>query len=136
MPEGNESKQDKYGPRLKESVEQLRGNVKWTLLAFGAIGTTLLAGSQLSNLGKFHYGDSRLWLALACALIALFAAAYAVNVALKVANTGHVDINRLTAADQDYISNSTGLLGGYASTDQLRQQYLNRIEERFQHLEA
>jgi calcineurin-like phosphoesterase family protein len=134
MAEDRGSKEDKYAAQLKESVEQLRGNVKWTLLAFGAIGTTLLAGSQLSNLGKFQYGDLRLWVALGFALMALGAAAFAVNAALKVAYTGHVDIDDLDDDDHAYIRRSTGLLAGYDSAEQIKLQYVDRVNKRFAHL--
>jgi hypothetical protein len=50
---------DQYETNVAQAVEYLRGNVKWTLIAFGAIGTTLLAGYnyqilvglKLTNLG-------------------------------------------------------------------------------------
>ena len=100
---------DKYEKRSTEAVEYLRGNVRWTLVAFGAIGTTLLAGSQLSNIGKFGGGELRLWIAVAFALFALGAAAYAVRSALSpgVAYTGDVDIYDLKQADTDLFRNST-----------------------------
>lgn len=133
MAADSESPQDRYATRLKESVDQLRGNVKWTLVAFGAIGTTLLAGSQLSNLGKFSYDEGRLWLALAFAMLALCAAAFAVNAVLKVAYTGHVNINNLDSLDHDEIRKSPGLLAGYSSTDQIAGHYVRRINARFLH---
>ena len=42
MPDDTNPQGSKYDVRLTKSVEDLRSNAKWTLVAFGAIGTTLL----------------------------------------------------------------------------------------------
>ena len=116
MPEGDSAKADKYESQLAQAVEHLRGNVKWTLIAFGAIGTTLLAGSQLSNLGKFQWTEPRLWVALLCALVALGVAAYAVRSALVVAYTGYVELNSLTDEDIAYVERNPALLKDSAAS--------------------
>src|SRR4029077_11575516 len=99
MADDSKSDSNKYDLRITQSVESLRNNAKWTLVAFGAIGTTLLAGSQLSSLGKFPLDDLRLWAALAFAGIALIAATLAVRSALQVANAGNVEIDHLKPGD-------------------------------------
>ena len=66
MPEGDSAKADKYELQLAQAVEHLRGNVKWTLIAFGAIGTTL-SRIAAPKLGIFQT-ELRLWVALFCAL--------------------------------------------------------------------
>ena len=130
MPEGDSAKTDKYESQLAQAVEHLRGNVKWTLIAFGAIGTTLLAGSQLSNLGKFQWTEPRLWFALFCALVALGVAAYAVRSALAVAYTGYVELNSLSDEDIAYVQRNPALLEGFGSVDELREAYRAAIASR------
>lgn len=134
MADDTESKQDKYSARLTEAVEHIRSNVKWTLVAFGAIGTTLLAGSQLSNLGRFYYSDWRLWLSLLFALLALGAAAYAVRSALKVVFIGYVELNSLELSDIAYIERNHALLDGFESVEVLRQAYHECIQTKHTHL--
>ena len=134
MAESTEAKSDKYAARLTQAVEHLRGNVKWTLLAFGAIGTTLLAGSQLSNLGKFGYDEPRLWFALGCALLAMAASAYAVASALAVAYSGYTELYGLDEADIAYVQHNKALLEGFASVDALRREYEKATEKRHRHL--
>jgi hypothetical protein len=91
--------------------------------AFGAIGTTLLAGSQLSSLGKFSLTEPRLWAAIVFAVIALCAAAYAVHAMLKVANAGYVEFYNLSPADIQYVQSNAGLLEGFGSIENLRNWY-------------
>ena len=131
-----DGKPDKYAERLTQAVEQLRSNVKWTLAAFGAIGTTLLAGSQLSNLGKFEINEPRLWVALACAMAALGAAAFAVRAALKVAYTGDTELSQLDETDIAYAESEGALLEGYGTVEALRTAYYDCIATRHQNLEA
>ncbi|MBI3704950.1 MAG: hypothetical protein HY244_14150 [Rhizobiales bacterium] len=134
MAESAEAKSDKYATRLTLAVEHLRGNVKWTLVAFGAIGTTLLAGSQLSNLGKFNYDEPRLWLALLCAMLALGAAAYAVRSASAVAYSGYTELYSLQQSDIEYIEHNNALLEGFANVDALKREYEKAIKTRHRNL--
>lgn len=128
------AKSDKYEAQLSQAVEYLRGNVKWSLLAFGAIGTTLLAGSQLSSLGKFDVHEPRLWAAVMFAILALGAASYAVRSAQAVAYTGHVEYSQLTDADFSYVANNKPILEGFDSVAALRQIYEACIAKRYHDL--
>jgi hypothetical protein len=130
MPDDDAPKRDKYDLRLTQSVEDLRSNVKWTLVAFGAIGTTLLAGSQLSSLGKFTLAEPRLWGAIVFAITALGAAAYAVSSALKVANAGYVEFSHLDPADVKYVESNDTILQGFKTVDNLKLWYNTVIDER------
>jgi hypothetical protein len=134
MADDPNSKPGKYEQRVTQSIDDLRSNAKWALVAFGAIGTTLLAGSQLSNIGKFALNDGRLWMALFCAGIALFAAVVAVRSALNVANTGYVEFDHLDEADNEYVRRNPALLEGFLTTDNLRAWYRLAIKERFETL--
>jgi hypothetical protein len=127
---------DKYETRVTAAIDYLRGNVKWTLVAFGAIGTTLLAGSQLSNLGKFEYNDPRLIVALSCAIAALFAAAFAIYSALKVAFTGYTEFYHLDQTATDHIEDNPALLEGYATVAALREAYKDAVAKRHAELIA
>lgn len=130
MPDNTGLPPNKYNTRLTEAVEQLRTNVKWTLIAFGAIGTTLLAGSQLSNLGKFSYSDARLWIALICAIVALGAASYAVYVAQSVAYSGYTQLNHLDHDDRAFLNDNNTLLEGFKTIDEIKEAYESCIAER------
>lgn len=128
------AKPDKYEVQLSQAVEYLRGNVKWSLLAFGAIGTTLLAGSQLSSLGKFDVHEPRLWAAVMFAILALGAASYAVRSAQAVAYTGHVEYAQLDESDLAYVNNNKPILEGFDSVAALRQTYEACITKRYHDL--
>jgi|GEM_PF-229887 len=130
MPDETDSAGSKYDIRLTKSVEDLRSNAKWTLLAFGAIGTTLLAGSQLSNLGKFGLSDPRLLVAVGCAIFAMVAATFAVWSALRVANTGYVEFYHLEPGDIEYVERNSALLEGFGTVRNLREAYDNAIRAR------
>jgi hypothetical protein len=130
MADSSAPKPDKYEARLTQAVDHLRGNVKWTLVAFGAIGTTLLAGSQLSNLGKFPPDDPRLWFALACAFVALLVAALAVRSASAVAYSGYVELDGLTDEDLAFVQRNPYLLEGFASVAHLKQSYKDCVSAR------
>jgi hypothetical protein len=136
MADDSGTKSDKYEKRLTDAVDYLRGNVKWTLVAFGAIGTTLLAGSQLSNLGKFEWNEPRLWIALLFAALALGAAAYAVRCALAVAYTGYTELYSLETADIKYVERNSALLQGFESIQALRRAYEKCIRDRHRDLTA
>ena len=130
MPEGDIVKLDKYDARLTQAVENLRSNAKWTLVAFGAIGTTLLAGSQLSSLGKFAYNEPRLWFALLCALVALGVAALAVRSTSAIAYSGYVELNSLEQADIAYAERNPALLEGFRTVADLKAAYEDAIADR------
>jgi hypothetical protein len=132
MADEPESKPDKYESRLTQSIDNLRGNVKWTLIAFGAIGTILLAGSQLSSIGKFALSDLRLWAAVIFAMVALVAAVCAVGSALSVINTGYVEFDHLDQTDIAYLERNPAMLEGFRSHQNLKQWHDNCISERFE----
>jgi uncharacterized membrane protein len=127
---------DTYSSRVALAVDYLRGNVKWTLVAFGAIGTTLLAGSQLSNLGKFETTDFRLWMALTCAFVALGTASYAVYLALKVAYTGYTEFYHLNKSDIAHAEENPALLEGFGSVAALKAAYEKAVADRHSALVA
>jgi len=127
MPDDAAPTSGKYDLRLTKSVEDMRSNAKWTLVAFGAIGTTLLAGSQLSSLGKFAVTEPRFQIAVLCALLAMASATFAVWSALKVANTGYVEFYNLSQSDIDYIERNRALLEGFETVQNLRDAYDNAI---------
>jgi hypothetical protein len=130
MAEAANKNTDPYEAAVTAAVDYLRGNVKWTLIAFGAIGTTLLAGSQLSSLGKFSYDEPRLWIAVWCALLALGAAAFAVYSAQKVAYSGYTELSSLSANDIAFIERNSALLEGFASFADLKRAYDTAVATR------
>jgi hypothetical protein len=129
MGEGRPS--DKYADRIAESVDLLRGNVRWTLIAFGAIATILLAGSQLSTIGHFEWNSARFLIGLVAAAVALGAAALAVNSALAVAYAGYTELETLSQEDIDFINANLPLLEGYSNVGALKHAYAQAINDRF-----
>jgi hypothetical protein len=134
MPDDTTSQANKYDLRITQSVDDLRSNAKWTLVAFGAVGTTMLAGSQLSSIGKFPLDEPWLWLALGCAAAALIAATVAIGSAWRVATAGYVEIDYLTPADREFVTRNPALLEGFGTIDNLRAWYHFAIQQRFEAL--
>ena len=72
------------GERLEPQSNQIREAAKWLIGSFAAVGAALIAGSQLSNIGKLPvcYSDSiqcaRLWVAGGGAVTALLGVMWAV----------------------------------------------------------
>jgi hypothetical protein len=136
MADKAEPKAEQYEASVTQAIDALRGNVKWTLISFGAIATTLLAGSQLSNIGRFHLNEPRFLFGAGCALIALVAAAYAVNSAMKVAYAGYTEFFDLGDEQRNFVQRNPALLEGFANVSALSLAYQRCIEERHQELIA
>jgi hypothetical protein len=64
-------------------MQRIRDAAKWLIGAAAAVGAVLIAGSQLSSIGKLEFG-SRLIAAVVGVVIALMAVVYAVWVAVQV----------------------------------------------------
>jgi hypothetical protein len=102
-------------------IDGVRTTAKWLIAAFAAIGGSLIAGSQLSDLGKLTDDTGRLLLALLGATVGLAGAAFAIYFTAKVLlptqvllgevikDEGKTAIGKAVAADP-------GLLEGHGSS--------------------
>jgi hypothetical protein len=61
----------------KAGIERLRETAKWLIGAYAAVGTVLIAGLQLTSLGKIE-DETRLWIAIGTAFVALVAVTVAI----------------------------------------------------------
>jgi Pentapeptide repeats (8 copies) len=70
--------------------ERIRDTAKWFIAGLAAVGAALIAGSQLSSIGRLEVGwptnvaTARLWVAVAGASLALAAVVFAITGAVRV----------------------------------------------------
>src|SRR3954454_17797218 len=75
------------------AIERARDLAKWLIVAFGAIGTTLVAGSQLADIGKID--GWRLAAAFAGLVLGLVGIAIAIWYAARVLAPDDLSLNQL-----------------------------------------
>ncbi|GIE99961.1 pentapeptide repeat-containing protein [Paractinoplanes rishiriensis] len=70
--------------------ERIRDTAKWFIAGLAAVGAALIAGSQLSSIGRLEVGwptsvaTARLWVAVSGAVLALAAVVFAITGAVRV----------------------------------------------------
>jgi len=75
---------------LAAANQRIRETAKWLIASSAAVGAALIAGSQLSSIGRLEVGwpstaaNARLWVAAAGSLLALAAVGYAIGNAVRV----------------------------------------------------
>jgi hypothetical protein len=69
--------------RFREANERIRDAAKWLIGASAAVGAILVAGSQLSNIGKLQPGF-RLWVAIVGAVLGLWGVVAAIWTAVRL----------------------------------------------------
>jgi hypothetical protein len=78
------------GPTQRELSEagnaRIRDTTKWLIGAYAAVGAALIAGSQLSNIGRLEacLGCGRLWLSITGVALGLSGVAYSVHAGVQV----------------------------------------------------
>jgi hypothetical protein len=82
------------GPTQREISERasdrIRETTKWLIGTYAAVGAALIAGSQLSNIGRLPLcihaaGDcARLWVAIAGIIVSLFGVVFAIHAGVRV----------------------------------------------------
>jgi hypothetical protein len=82
---------------LDAANQRIRDSAKWLIASSAAVGAALIAGSQLSSIGKLPPGSARLWVAGAGALLGLTAVVYAIRTAVRVLLPVQVLISDLAA---------------------------------------
>jgi hypothetical protein len=139
-----DSTTDKPGPSssagsLASGADRIRESAKWLIVAFAGVGAVLAAGLGLSGLGgldNLHLTWSILGLAIAVGGVVL-----AVMAAGEVVTASFVTMKWLSQqAGSDPamvgVEGDTGLLGGYASVEELKLAYDMAIKDRRDALKA
>jgi len=112
-------------------INRLRDTAKWLIGAYAAVGTAILAGLQLTSLGKIEDHD-RLALAMGAALVALIAVAVAIAKVVRVLAPVTVEPSDLrpgSTVDKMVVATPSLLKGQAASVAQLQENYTAALED-------
>lgn len=127
------------GDSFAKSVDAMRATSRWTLAAFAAVGTVLVAGSQLSSIGRFEGDDRRLWVAIFALSLVLGIAGLAVWFVIAVETAGETSLADLvrqdarpSSADAVFLRDNPALLGGFPSVKALDEAYRVAISRRYE----
>ncbi|MFJ3794268.1 pentapeptide repeat-containing protein [Kitasatospora sp. NPDC090091] len=80
---------------LWNANDKIRSAAKWIVASSAAVGAALLAGSQLSNIGKLPPSEGRFWWAVVGAVIGLIAVVCAIWLATRILLPLTVTIDQL-----------------------------------------
>jgi hypothetical protein len=83
---------------LEAANQRIRDTAKWLIASSAAVGAAMLAGTQLSSIGRLAADASRLWIAVAGALLALTAVVYVIWAGVRLLLPRTVLIGDLVAA--------------------------------------
>ncbi len=121
-----------------KSVDSMRGTARWTLAAFAAVGTILVAGSQLANIGQFKATDVRLWIAVSALAVVLGVVGFAVRFVITVETAGETSLGDLAqeetkpgSAASMFLRDNRALLGGFPSAAALNDAYQQAVQARY-----
>lgn len=92
------------------AASTLRAALKWSVGAFAAVAALMLGTSPLTGIGGLTVGDARLWVALACAFVALAATSALVVGAVLVLTPVDVDLHTIPHAVRRTIEASSATL--------------------------
>jgi len=115
---------EKIAETYSKAIDHLRNTSKWILSVFATVAGVLVAGLQLSNLGKIetHY----LTIAAGAFFVALMAVLVIIGMTIKVLGTGTVTekiLRDFVPKSKDINLNDPLLLGGYKKVDEFLDAY-------------
>ncbi len=91
--------QDEYVKNADESIAHFYDAAKWILGVFAAVAVLLLAGTQLSNIGRLPVGgtlnDHRFDVALASVLVGIFSTGVVILSTVRVLQSGRASIQQI-----------------------------------------
>jgi hypothetical protein len=122
---------------LARAADRIRESAKWLLASFAAVGATLIAGLQLSDIGSLPLdADNKRAVATAVGLtVGLLGVIVAVAAASSVVTKSFVTLRSLAGASasdsvKQAIEGDKALLGGFDSIDELHSAYAAAVEAR------
>jgi pentapeptide repeat protein len=83
-------------PPLTAANQRIRDTAKWLIASAAGVGAALIAGSQLSNIGRLDAGTVRFWVAAAGILLGLTGVVLAIGAAMRVLLPAQVLISDLS----------------------------------------
>ncbi|MFJ5798476.1 pentapeptide repeat-containing protein [Streptomyces decoyicus] len=120
--------------------DKIRSAAKWLLASSAAVGAALLAGSQLSNIGKLAPSEGRFWWAIAGSVVGLVAVIVAIWLATRILLPITVTIDQMVRQwehpKQDlapavrFFKNDTSYLEDYGSTPEGLKDQQKQTEDR------
>jgi hypothetical protein len=122
---------------LAQAADRIRESAKWLIASFAAVGGILVAGLQLTGIGKLtnEPPDHRLGWALAGLCAAISGIVIAIAAASSVVTKSFVTLKWLANQEPSHpamegIEGDVGLLGGYANVADLNSAYGTAMQER------
>lgn len=120
---------------LSGSADRLRETTKWIVAAFAAIGTLLVAGTQLSAIGDVDWNLWRGVAALGGAVVAVLGISLAVWHASRVLTAGPIALADVTEARasiavRTLIVDNVSLRAGYPTVSNLQTEYDRTVQDR------
>jgi hypothetical protein len=115
---------------FRSGIASLRSTAVWLFAVFAAVGGILIAGIQLSSIGRLELQSFRMLVAIVAAVVALGAIGIILWLMVRVLAPDHVtlaglkrdEINNPDGQDSKFITDA-GLLGPYASVGKLQEAY-------------
>src|SRR4051794_17292213 len=118
---------------LHPAADRIRETAKWLAVSLGALGTVLVAGSQLSSIGKLDPGSDRLFNAVLGIVIAAVGAITILLATTWTTTTPTVSLNSLATRTplgaKKMVADPT-LLQGQADVATLKSNYLQALADR------
>src|SRR5208337_3831995 len=121
---------EKVRETYNQATEHLRSTSKWILSVFAAVAGVLVAGLQLSNLGKVE--SPYLAVSSFAFFVALVAVLVVIWMTVRVLGTGTVTepiLRNLATRSTDIPLNDRLLLGGYSTANQFLDKYKSLCDE-------
>jgi len=127
---------------FSDGAKAIRDTIKWLIASLGAVGAALIAGSQLSGIGKLPAHSGRLWVAIAGIVIGLAGVGLAIFSAIGVLTPEEVTLEGLAVraslrSVRREIDAMPEIFEGFAKNiDELRDGYASALALRAEALEA
>lgn len=120
-------------PPLQAAADRIRETAKWLTVSLGALGTVLVAGSQLSGLGSLEPSSDRFTVAVVGAIVAGVGAAIILAATALIAATPAVALDTLDVDSPKGVNKvltDPSLLQGHGNVADLRQAYDDSLDKR------
>jgi hypothetical protein len=82
-----------------DAIDQLRALGRWLLTIFAAVAALLIAGVQVSSIGRLSLGDPRLWFAVVCGMLTLVSLAVILAMFVRVLSPATISMKKLTTEE-------------------------------------